>query len=316
MSQHKIAEDAVLAVAWPTSDRIISGCIPGTVQINELEMDGDKVKTVKKRQAQAAHTLGCRSLTHSSAGDTFVSGGLHDSTVILHASNKQLAVNASNIQEATCLMHSPASLSVAAGTVRGTIRILGYAEALEDGQWSFSQQADISTGQNSIVNSVAYSPDGSMIVAACGNGSVVVVSCESLTVLSSNACSPSTLRAVEWSKDGREIYAAGDDHRVYAFDGSGLGSGAISGGAALPVLSILGGHTGFICALAAMPTRPLIATSGNDRTIRIWDARKRECVATFEGAADKVWSLAWRPDGRSIAAGTEAGTLILWTPKL
>lgn len=317
MSQHKLSEDAILSIIWPATTQVITGSIPGNVQVNELEFDGEKIKNVHKRQAQAAHTLGCRSLCHGASGETFLSGGLHDSTIILHNSScKALAISSTNIQETTCLAHSPAVLNVAAGTSRGTIRKIAYSESSVDGSWSLTQEADIPTGQNSMVNSVAYSPDGVMIVAALQNGCMVVVSSESHALLSSQSCSPLCLRAVEWSADGREIYAAGDDHRVYAFDASGLSSGSVSGGVPLPVLSVLSGHTGFLCALAAAPNKALVASAGNDRTIRLWDARKRECVATYEGASDKVWCLVWSPDGRSLAAGTEAGTLILWTPKM
>lgn len=317
-SQHKVAEDAVLSVAWPSAARVVVGSIPGTVSVFDVALEGKKGKAgaaVERVASVAPHALGARSLTFPASGEHFVSGGLHDSTVVLHAADgRVLALHTpAGVQETTCLAHSPAKLQVAVGTKSGAVRLVAYGQSMEDGSFSLREEASV-PGGSAYVTGVAFNPDGSLLASVDSRGVLRVVDLETSAEVCAVHASPSGLRDVDWSADGREVYAAGDDHRVFVFDASGLAGG--SPATSLPLMAALAGHMGFILAVSAAPDRSVVATAGNDRTIRVWDARKRECVATLDACADKVWSVCWSPDGKSVAAGTEAGTLVLWTPKM
>jgi dipeptidyl aminopeptidase/acylaminoacyl peptidase len=49
-----------------------------------------------------------------------------------------------------------------------------------------------------------------------------------------------------------------------------------------------------------------------DKTVQVWDAFSGEQVALFRGHTDTVNSVAWSPDGKSIASGAADGTVRVW----
>ena len=78
------------------------------------------------------------------------------------------------------------------------------------------------------------------------------------------------------------------------------------------------GHTADVFSLAFSPARAYLLASGSwDRTVRIWDVSDNNNlrhVSTLRGHTDRVWSVAWSPDGRTLASGSRDGTVRLWNP--
>ena len=75
----------------------------------------------------------------------------------------------------------------------------------------------------------------------------------------------------------------------------------------------LTGHRRAVRALAYAPgATPLLASAGDDRSIRLWDPVLGQEIASLENRRDGLLSLAFAPDGSQLAAGGRAGSLTLW----
>ena len=61
------------------------------------------------------------------------------------------------------------------------------------------------------------------------------------------------------------------------------------------------------------PSGNHLATSGEDRVIRVWDINSLECVSTLEdGQSRTIRSCEWSPDGFMIASASFDGTIVIW----
>lgn len=63
-------------------------------------------------------------------------------------------------------------------------------------------------------------------------------------------------------------------------------------------------------AVTAAPQR--LATGSEDRTVKIWDAWTGECLQTLQGHRDRVWLVAFSPDGHRLMSLSEDQTMKFW----
>ncbi|WP_309238025.1 pentapeptide repeat-containing protein [Streptomyces albidus (ex Kaewkla and Franco 2022)] len=75
---------------------------------------------------------------------------------------------------------------------------------------------------------------------------------------------------------------------------------------------VLRGHRGRLWAAASHPSRPLLATAGDDRTVCLWDTETGVLTSRLISHTGRVLALAFSPDGSLLASGGEDGTVRLW----
>src|SRR5215470_12967573 len=87
------------------------------------------------------------------------------------------------------------------------------------------------------------------------------------------------------------------------------------GGSPLPGLTlrrILRGHKARIARIAWSPDGEYLASSCDDKSIRIWDWRSGACVHTLTGHKREVRSVTWSPDSQRLASSSFDTTIRLW----
>jgi WD40 repeat protein/tRNA A-37 threonylcarbamoyl transferase component Bud32 len=189
----------------------------------------------------------------------------------------------------------------------------------------------------------AYSPSGSQIVSADGDGTAKVwdaVTGRKLLTLTGHT---DAVRGATFSPDGRHLASAGADgtvrvwnvvtgqalltlrghsdqvyNAVYSPDGRRIASAGRDGtvrvwdAAAGGALLTIGDQTGPVHDIAFSPDGRRIASVGNDRTVRVWDAATGRELMVLKGHTEATLGVAFNPDGRRIASGGVDATAKIW----
>ncbi|MBH8560714.1 hypothetical protein I8748_00565 [Nostoc sp. CENA67] len=72
------------------------------------------------------------------------------------------------------------------------------------------------------------------------------------------------------------------------------------------------GHKGRVKSVAFSPDGQLLVSVSTDKTIKIWDLRKRQCIRNLTGHDASVLSVAFSPDGQKIVTSACERTIRIW----
>ncbi|MEA5604515.1 serine/threonine-protein kinase [Nostoc sp. UHCC 0252] len=203
-------------------------------------------------------------------------------------------------------------------------------------------------GHSSDVNSVAFSPDGTILGSASDDKTIklwnlaskeeihtleghsnwiwaIAFSSDSKTLASGSADKTIKLWNLETGKLIRTLEGNADGVTSLAFssDGKTLASGTASKDMKIKLWNLetgklirtLEGHTSGVPSVAFSPDGKTLASGSWDKTIKLWNLDTGKEIRTLQGNENSILSVAFAPDGVTLASGSRDKIIKLWNLK-
>jgi WD40 repeat protein len=199
---------------------------------------------------------------------------------------------------ATGVAFSPDSTMVAAGT-GCAFDVVGSASVKV---WDIASGTLLfDLAMPSFVSDVAFSPDGSLLAAAVGDGIIRLWEAATGTLHSELKGHRGSVSSVAFSPDGTRLASGGTDARLWD-----VASGE--------QLYLFEGHVGEVLDVTFSADGRLIVTGGGSHTLVFWDTATGAALAVREvGVEDNfVYSVAFSADSTLLATCEHDQMLRLW----
>ncbi len=158
-------------------------------------------------------------------------------------------------------------------------------------------------GHDGTVNAIEFSPDGSKLVSASDDRSIIFWDTASGDIVRKVEGHNDWVNAVAYSLEGDKVATASDDNTIILWD-------ATTG----TEQHRLAGHTANVNSVAFSPDSSTLASASFDGSVMLWNVDDGTHQQTLGDTLDlnSVHSVVYRSDGFAIATGSFDGTLILW----
>ena len=160
------------------------------------------------------------------------------------------------------------------------------------------------SGHTSYVWGCAFSPSGSFIVSASGDGTLKVWDARTGEEQRTLCGHTASVRGCTFSPDGNTIVSASDDGTLKVWD-------VHTGEERLT----LRGHTDWVNGCAISSAGDFIVSASSDHTLKVWDARTGEERQTLRGHRHAVRGCAISPAGGFIVSASSDHTIKIWNTR-
>ncbi len=294
------SQGAILAVAVaPNGRQVAVGGTDGVVRLWDLA-------TAREIRSFTAYRNRILSLTYTPDGQQLLSGGDYEPARLWDVSSgkevRSFPGSTVGVRGASFARLSPDGARVALTINDPVVQVVDTATG--------AVERTVPTGQvNEIVHRVAFGP-GSRLLAGGGFDKTlhlwdVLTGKEEWTVPLGD-----TITAVAVSPDGRRV-AAGTWGRENTF-GVPVSRVTLHEAKTGKQADDLPGPIGTARCVAFSPDGRLLAVSGDEPVVLLYELASRHLVRRLSGHEAPVWSVVFTPDGRSLVSGGVDGTALVW----
>ena len=155
-------------------------------------------------------------------------------------------------------------------------------------------------GHSGSVNSLAWSPNGKLLVTGSSDGTAKVWDMGVGKELRTLCGHCGTVTSVAFSPDGKKVATVDGDGATKVWD-TETGNALVR----------FARHDSVNC-VSWSPKGKLFAVGAKSGATTVWDAETGKVSLPFQSERYPVLSVAWSPDGKHFATGGESGTTTVW----
>jgi WD40 repeat protein len=207
---------------------------------------------------------------------------------------KELSTLKGHTDHVYCVAFSSDSAMLASGGKDRSIRL-----------WNVKEGKTIKElkGHTASVDSVAFNPNGKVLASGSADTSVRLWNLDAGTEIGKLGEHGDRVNWVAWSPHGLSLASAGDDGSIKIWDGAAK--------VVLKSMAVKGSKDG-VLQVDFAPDKKVLYACGPDKCVHVWDLGTGTEASRLGPLPDAPFGLAVSPDGKTVAAASHDGHLLLW----